>query len=129
MRRVVVIDDEAGIRRTVEIVLTRAGYEVLLAANGNEGIRLCRETAPDLVITDIHMPGADGFETIAGLRTVYPGLPVIAISGGDETERLELLGSASLLGAVSSLKKPFTVRELLEAVHRALGSGMRAGEA
>ena len=129
MRRVVVIDDEAGIRRTVEIVLTRAGYEVLLAANGNEGIRLCRETAPDLVITDIHMPGADGFETIACLRTVYPGLPVIAISGGDATERLELLGSASLLGAVSSLRKPFTVRELLEAVHRALGSGMRAGEA
>jgi DNA-binding NtrC family response regulator len=129
MRRVVVIDDEAGIRRTVEIVLTRAGYEVLLAANGNEGMRLCRETAPDLVITDIHMPGADGFETIACLRTVYPGLPVIAISGGDATERLELLGSASLLGAVSSLRKPFTVRELLEAVHRALGSGMRAGEA
>ena len=129
MRRVVVIDDEAGIRRTVEIVLTRAGYEVLLAANGTEGMRLCRETAPDLVITDIHMPGADGFETIACLRTVYPGLPVIAISGGDATERLELLGSASLLGAVSSLKKPFTVRELLEAVHRALGSGMRAGEA
>jgi DNA-binding NtrC family response regulator len=129
MRRVVVIDDEAGIRRTVEIVLTRAGYEVLLAANGTEGMSLCRETAPDLVITDIQMPGADGFETIAGLRTVYPGLPVIAISGGDATERLELLGSATLLGAVSSLKKPFTVRELLEAVHRALGGGLRAGEA
>lgn len=129
MQRVVVIDDEAGIRRTVEIVLKRAGYEVLLAANGTEGMSLCREIAPDLVITDIQMPGADGFETIAGLRTVYPGLPIIAISGGDATERLEVLGSAALLGAVSSLKKPFTVRELLDAVHRALGSSLRAGEA
>ena len=123
MQRIVVIDDEASIRRTLGVVLTRAGYDVRLAADGLEGMRLVAAAAPDLVITDIHMPGVDGFETIACLRTLHPRLPVIAISGGDQSARLKLLGSATLLGAVSSLRKPFTVAEVLEEVSRALGSG------
>ena len=128
MRFIMVIDDEPGIRRTLEIVLKRAGYAVVLAADGAEGVRLCAGTAPDLVITDIHMPGADGLETIAGLRALEPGLPVIAMSGGDQSATLDLLASAALLGAVGTLQKPFTVHEVLEAVRRALGPDSRSAE-
>jgi len=128
MRRVMVIDDEPGIRRTLEIVLKRAGYAVVLAADGAEGLRLCAGTDPDLVITDIHMPGANGLETIAGLRALKAGLPVIAMSGGDQSATLNLLASAALLGAVGTLQKPFTVHEVLEAVQRALGPDSRSAE-
>lgn len=128
MRRIMVIDDEPGIRRTLEIVLKRAGYAVVLAADGAEGLRLCAGTAPDLVITDIHMPGANGLETIASLRALKTGLPVIAMSGGDQSATLNLLASAALLGAVGTLQKPFTVDEVLEAVQRALGPDSRSAE-
>jgi len=128
MRHIVVIDDEPGIRRTLQRVLKRSGYEVILAKDGTEGMRLCAHAAPDLVITDIHMPGVDGLETIAGLRTLLPRVPVIAMSGGDQAALLNLLGSAALLGAVTTLPKPFTVAEVLAAVERALGPGARSAE-
>jgi CheY-like chemotaxis protein len=120
MLRVVVIDDELGIRRSLRVLLGRYGYEAYEAADGLEGLRLCRELAPDLVITDIHMPGADGIEVIAALHATRPALPIIAISGGDQTATLNLFGSAGLLGAVGSLRKPFTVTEVLQAVSLAL---------
>jgi CheY-like chemotaxis protein len=120
MSRIVIVDDEPGIRRSLTAVLVRAGYEVHEAADGLEGQRLCRELAPDLVITDIQMPGADGIETIAALRAWAPHLPIIAISGGDQTARLGVLGSAGLLGALSTLRKPFSVAEVLDAVSAAL---------
>jgi two-component system response regulator (stage 0 sporulation protein F) len=120
MSRVVVIDDELSIRRSLRVLLTRYGYEAYEAADGLEGLRLCREVVPDLVITDIHMPGADGIEVIAALHAMAPGLPIIAISGGDQTSALDLLGSAGMLGAVESLRKPFTVTEVLQAVSLAL---------
>jgi DNA-binding response OmpR family regulator len=120
MLRVVVVDDELSIRRSLRILLTRHGYEAYEAADGLEGLRLCRELAPHLVITDIHMPGLDGIELIATLRATVAGLPIIAISGGDQTATLDLLGSAGLLGAADSLRKPFTVTEILEAVRLAL---------
>lgn len=120
MLRVVVIDNELGIRRSLRVLLSRYGYEAYEAADGLEGLRLCREVAPDLVITDIHMPGIDGIEVIAALHATLPALPIIAISGGDQTAMLNLLGSAGLLGAVGSLRKPFTVTEVLQAVSLAL---------
>ena len=129
MSRIVIVDDEPGIRRSLGIVLARGGYDVHEAADGLEGQRLCRELDPDLVITDIQMPGADGIETIAALRSWAPNLPIIAISGGDQTSRLGVLSSAGLLGAVSTLRKPFTVAEVLAAVERALPPrrGQRSG--
>jgi CheY-like chemotaxis protein len=129
MLRVVVIDDEVGIRRSLRVLLGRYGYEAYEAADGLEGLRLCREVAPDLVITDIHMPGVDGIEVIAALHATHPALPIIAISGGDQTATLNLLGSAGLLGAVGTLRKPFTVTEVLQAVGLALPCARVAGHA
>lgn len=121
MSRVVVIDDEEPIRRTLSLLLERAGHQVVLAGNGEEGLQRCRDAAPDLVMTDIHMPLLDGIEVAMALRASAPALPVIVMSGGDRTERLDLLGNALLLGAVRVLRKPFTIDEALTAIQAALG--------
>lgn len=120
MARILVIDDAEDIRRTLERLLVHAGHEVLLAADGAQGLRVWRERGADLVITDLHMPDKDGIETLVELRAFGPEVPVIAISGGDQTRRLDLLGDAALLGAVATLAKPFTRDELLSAVALAL---------
>jgi CheY-like chemotaxis protein len=128
MHHIVVIDDEASIRRTLGAVLERAGYTVLVAADGREGLELCAAAAPDLVITDIQMPGVDGIETIAALRALYPLVPVIAISGGDRPDRLTLLERTASQGAVSALRKPFTIPELLDAIQGALRPDTGGGQ-
>jgi DNA-binding response OmpR family regulator len=68
------------------------------------------------------MPHSDGIETLVQLRALQAGLPVIVISGGDQTHTLGLLGDAKLLGAVRTLAKPFSLSELTAAVNHALGT-------
>jgi len=120
MKRILVVDDEAGIRRSLRRILERAGYEVTEARNGQEAVRLWRDCPGHLVITDIHMPDKDGIETIIELRVLTPGIRIIAMSGGVQTKHLDLLGDAVLLGAVSTLEKPFSIQAALDAVRAIL---------
>jgi DNA-binding NtrC family response regulator len=120
-RRIMVVDDDAGIRRSLQILLSRAGHEVLQAADGLEAIQLWRNGGADLVITDLHMPHKDGIETILELLTHTPGVPIIAMSGGGQTKRLDLLGNVTLLGSVLTIEKPFTLNEMMSMVSQALG--------
>jgi DNA-binding NtrC family response regulator len=120
-RRIMVVDDDAGIRRSLQVLLSRAGHEVLQAADGLEAIRLWRTGGADLVITDLHMPNKDGIQTILELLTHTPGIPIIAMSGGGQTKRLDLLGNVTLLGSVHTIEKPFTLSEMMSVVSRALG--------
>ncbi|HTC24971.1 MAG TPA: response regulator [Gemmatimonadales bacterium] len=120
MARILIIDDEEGIRRPLQRVLERAGHEVLAASDGQEGLRLWRKVGADLVITDVMMPNKNGIETILELRTSIPQVPVIAMSGGDVSQRLDLLGNATLLGAVYTMLKPFSLSEMLEKVAEVL---------
>lgn len=119
--RIMVVDDDAGIRRALHILLSRAGYQVSQARDGVEALRLWRDTGGDLVITDLHMPEKDGIEMIVELMSHNPGIRIIAMSGGDQTRRLDLLGNATLLGAVHTIEKPFTLNEMMNTVRRALG--------
>lgn len=119
-RRILVVDDDASIRRTLHILLSKAGYEVIQASDGSEAVRLWRERGGDLVITDLHMPKKDGIETIVELLSHTPGTRIIAMSGGGQTKRLDLLGNVALLGSVLTIEKPFTIAEMLTAVSRAL---------
>ena len=118
-RRILIVDDDASIRRTLSILLRKAGYEVTQAADGSEAIRLWRQGGGDLVITDLHMPEKDGIQTIIELLSHSPGVRIIAMSGGGQTKRLDLLGNASLLGAVFTIEKPFTIAEMMAVVDRA----------
>jgi DNA-binding NtrC family response regulator len=119
-QRILIVDDDASIRRTLSILLSKAGYEVTQAADGSEAIRLWRDRGGDLVITDLHMPEKDGIETIIELLSHTPGIRIIAMSGGGQTKRLDLLGNVALLGSVLTIEKPFTLTEMLTVVSRAL---------
>jgi DNA-binding NtrC family response regulator len=119
-QRIMVVDDDASIRRTLQILLSKAGYEVMQARDGLEAVRLWRDRGGDLVITDLHMPEKDGIETIVELLTYSPGIRIIAMSGGGQTKRLDLLGNMALLGTVLTIEKPFTLTEMMTMVNQAL---------
>ena len=121
-QRIMIVDDDPGIRRALHILLSRAGFTVTQARDGVEALRMWRDRGGDLVITDLHMPEKNGIEMIVELLSHTPGTRIIAMSGGGQTRRLDLLGNATLLGAVFTIEKPFTLNEMMNMVHRALGS-------
>ncbi|MBW2615125.1 MAG: response regulator [Deltaproteobacteria bacterium] len=121
MALILIIDDETEIREVLRQILERAGYEVMEASDGREGINLYRERQADLIITDIVMPKKDGLETITDLRIEFPGSKIIAISGGGRLDPKPYLELAEGFGADRLLTKPFGHEELLEAVQDLLG--------
>lgn len=115
--RVLVVDDESGVRNFVQKVLVDAGYEVLLAADGEQALKMARVLRFDLVLTDLVMPEMEGIEIIRRMRKEQPELKIIAMSGAFGGEFLKV---AKLLGANSTLAKPVAPEELISAVRGAL---------
>lgn len=122
MARILVIDDQEPIRRIVRRALEQAGHDVVDASDGEMGIQMLARHAVDVVISDIFMPGQDGILTLRQIRKQFPAVKVIVISGGDSTGMLDLRHDAELLGAVKSFPKPFTAREIVDAVKMVLES-------
>ena len=118
MARILVIDDAAEIRTLLEATLQSAGHEVVLAADGREGLRQYRAQPADLVITDLYMPIQDGLETIIQLRKEFPTVRIIAMCG--KSTAMPMLSAAQRLGAVAVLQKPFLPDELLAEVAKVL---------
>ncbi|MGE0159884.1 MAG: response regulator [Gemmatimonadales bacterium] len=128
MPRILVIDDERGLREGVATYLRRLGHVVVEAEDGRRGFEALQIEPFDLVITDINMPDMDGIEVVDQLRQVTGGCPVIAMSGGGLFDKELLLANAEMLGAVSTLAKPFDLHDLGAAVGDAIaGSGRREG--
>jgi DNA-binding response OmpR family regulator len=122
--RVLVIDDERDIRDTIRYLLQSEGFEVLVAEDGGEGMRLLRSMTVDVVVTDIFMPGKEGIETIYELRSEFPRTRIIVMSGGGGAKGMDFLSVARELGADKSLKKPFDPRELIDAVRALSGPSL-----
>ena len=122
MAHILVIDDQEAIRRIVRRSLEQEGHQVMDASDGEMGMQVLARHGADLVITDIFMPGQDGILTLRQVRKQFPGVKVIVISGGDSSGMLDLRKDAELLGAVKSLPKPFTAREIVDLVRRVLES-------
>jgi CheY-like chemotaxis protein len=120
MAKILVIDDEALLTRSLAVLLTKAGHVVVTADNGKAGLEVFAREKPDLVITDIIMPVMEGIEAIQAIRAQEPKLPIIAVSGGGRTKNLEFLRLAEKLGANATLGKPFSKEQLLEAVAKCL---------
>ena len=118
--QILVIEDDRAVRELMLHTLSRAGYRVLSAEDGNEGMNLFRTEHPDLVITDIVMPQKEGFETIMALRKEQPGVKVIAMSGGGRHGTEDYLQVARKLGACRTVSKPFLRDEMLRVVREAL---------
>jgi CheY-like chemotaxis protein len=128
MARILVIDDNVALLRAMGHALTDAGHQVTLASGGMDGMRRWREVGADVVFMDIHMPDFDGIELLTQFQTVPPTVPVIMMSGGQQTSDLDLLGGTLLLGARATLPKPFTLDELSEVLRRVLGQAGPEGQ-
>src|SRR6266481_7900313 len=107
MANVLVIDDDPVTRTVVCAVLESAGHTVSEADNGHDGLAMFYANSPDLVITDILMPGKDGIETIRELRSTNPEIKIIALSGDVRFDGPSILKAAHLFGANQVLEKPF----------------------
>ncbi|GMQ79056.1 MAG: response regulator [Anaerolineae bacterium] len=116
MTRILVIDDEPQVRTMLREILEDEGYEVVVAVNGNEGLKLYRNEPTDLVITDIIMPGKEGLETIKELRKISPDVKIIAISGGGRVVPKDYLQVAQAFGAQRVFNKPVEYNELLSTI-------------
>jgi DNA-binding response OmpR family regulator len=118
--RILIVDDEAGIRRSLQAALTKAGYEVIQARDGEEAILLWREQGPDLLIADIHMPWKSGLLLIEDLQAHSSSTRVIAMTDGGPAKDFNLLGIATMLGAVRTIPKPYGLEEIVTAVNQEL---------
>lgn len=114
--KLLVVDDEEGIREVLEITLTDAGYEVLTAENGFSGLDMVKTHKPDIVLTDIRMPGMDGMALLKTVKQTYPDIEVIMITGyGDANLAIDSLK----IGAVDFISKPVNQDVLEIALKRA----------
>jgi len=116
MARILLVDDEPTIRRNLARYLAIQGHDVQAVENGLQALRAFDEGDVDLLITDINMPEMDGIEILTALRSRGSAVPVIAMSGGGQFDKRLLLTSATMLGAVTTLEKPFELEELARAV-------------
>lgn len=100
--------------------LEQAGHQVEEAADGESGLRLLGDHNVDLVVTDIIMPNIEGLELIRRLRQRHPGIKIIVVSGSPPMGTVSMLDAALKLGANLAVAKPFTPRDLNDAVFRCL---------
>ena len=116
MSRVLVVDDEPQIRRTLAINLRARGYQVDLAATGEEALKAAADQQPDVVVLDLGLPGIDGLQVIHGLRG-WTQVPIIVLSVRErEADKVAALDA----GADDYVTKPFGINELLARLRAAV---------
>jgi CheY-like chemotaxis protein len=115
-RNILIVDDNADIRSFLKLALEGTGYSVRSATNGREALALQREQPADILITDIFMPESDGFELIDAVRSEFPHVKVVVISGGPKMPMRKYLSDAALMGVEATLQKPFDIETLVKAL-------------
>jgi len=122
--RILVIDDDAGVRRFIVECLEMLGYQVSQAASGQEGVASLRSEEPDLLIVDYAMPGMNGVEVVQMAREHAPTLPIILATGYADMDAVD-----KVIGLGALLRKPFRIDDLQKAVRHALQTREPAGAA
>jgi DNA-binding NtrC family response regulator len=123
MAKILVIDDEQGIRQLLNTLLRRKGYDVILADGGRKGLELFRRERPEVVVLDLKMPEIDGVTVLHQVRSFNPGQPVIVLTGAG-TPEMELQVRA--LGVSEFVEKEFSLHRLGDALKRLLNAPIRA---
>src|ERR1700735_5481599 len=99
MGKILIIDDDAAMRGVIVRILKGVGHDTLIAEGGEVGLNLFHEHEPDLIITDLFMPGKDGLETIRDIKASGRKAKILATSGGWQSARLDFLSVAAEFGA------------------------------
>jgi CheY-like chemotaxis protein len=137
--KILVVDDDRAVLATIQILLERAGHQVVVASEGRKGLEIFEHGNFDLLFLDIFMPGMDGLEAMRLAQQQHPLTPIIVISGNptlaDSATGPDFLTMATKLGATRSLQKPFkpaillaTVASCLEAANRSSSSSATIGD-
>lgn len=119
--RLCIIDDDPLIRDALAFGLADLGYDVLVAPGAAAALEMIGRQPVDVVVTDMKMPGFDGGALIATLKSTWPTLPVVAITGGGEISGRRVEELASEFGADVCLMKPIRAREIATALTQLLG--------
>src|ERR1700685_1313649 len=129
--RILVIDDDAGVSTAIQASLARRRCETVVASRAHAGIHTFQASEFDVVMVDLFMPGMNGLDTIARIRSAS-AVPIIAMSGFRLRNSLDpnrdYLGMAVLRGATISLRKPFSPPQLVAAIDRSLRLASPIGE-
>ena len=120
MDTVLIVDDDAQLRNSFEKLLTLEGHTIRTAATGEAGLEQVRQSAPDLVIMDVRLPGMDGLHTFQAIHEIEPKLPVIIMTAFGTTDTAI---EATKLGAFDYVLKPFDIPEMLSLIEKALEAG------
>lgn len=120
MVSVLVVDDDPDLLQSLRVLLESYDYRVAMAANAAAAIAAVTDHPPDVVLTDIYMPDADGFELINALRQRAASVPIIAMSGGGRVGNYDNLSIATHLGAAAVIDKPFSNASLIDTIERVL---------
>ena len=116
---VLIVDDDADLSETLARLLGRFGHKCLVAASGSEAIQVIDTVTPDVVVTDLHMPGLDGVAVARRARQESPPIPVVLMTAYPTPDPRR---EAQAAGGTVYLAKPFANVDMLDAVQRALGS-------
>lgn len=117
MKRLLIVDDQQGIRLLLNEVMKKEGYETYLAANGLEALKFAEEQEIDCVLLDMKIPGMNGIEILNHLKEKWPNLPVFMMTAYGE---LDIVQEALNLGAIRYFTKPFDIFELRDEVNKIL---------
>jgi DNA-binding NtrC family response regulator len=120
MASILLVEDDEQMRNLLSDILRREGYEVVVAQDGQEAVRLYHQRPTDLIVTDLLMPEKEGLEMIIELHRSHPELRIIAMTGGGDMNPDALLKMASFFGAWRILHKPFSLGAFLHAVDESL---------
>jgi CheY-like chemotaxis protein len=117
MATILVIDDEPGIRDLLDTLLTRKGFDVVLADGGHKGLEIFRRARPDAVVLDLKMPGMDGLMVLREIRLLNPTQPVIILTGAGSPQSEQQIRA---LGVTEYVEKQFSLHLLGDALKRTL---------
>ncbi|MEZ5995628.1 MAG: response regulator [Hyphomonadaceae bacterium] len=119
-KSILAVDDSLTIRQLVHLILTQSGYAVTLATDGNAALDTIASAKPDLVISDVNMPGLDGLSLVERIRMLpdFRATPILMLTTESDAEKK---ARARAAGATGWIVKPFNPQQLLDAVGRILG--------
>ncbi|HEY6262188.1 MAG TPA: response regulator [Nitrospiraceae bacterium] len=119
MAKILVIDDEPGIRNLLDTLLRRKGYDVVLAESGQKGLDLFRRERPDVIVLDLKMPGMDGLSVLQQVRSLDSKKPVIVLTGAGTAETEQKVRA---LGVTEYVEKEFSLHLLGDSLKRLLNN-------